>query len=247
MNDPYEALAAIYDEWQERYGPFWELALPRLVETLERHGTPAGARPTFVDLGCGTGALLFALRERYPAWSLVGVDDSASMLAAAAGNPGAGDITWLHRSFTEPFADGAGAAGAFFDAFNHAVAPGALAATFSAVARSLAPGGLLVFDLNNQRGVEAWWGAPRVYTGSGWTLTMDASFDPATRLARGRAVVDRLRPTRRHITEVTERCFEDAEVAGSLEAAGLSVELVEPWKPLHDDIPGKTWWVARRR
>jgi SAM-dependent methyltransferase len=247
MTDPYEALAAIYDEWQGRYGVFSELVLPRLIETLDRHGVASDGDPTFVDLGCGTGSLLLGLRRHYPDWTLRGVDSSAGMLAAASAKAGADGISWLHRSFTEQFAERAGAAGAFFDAFNHASAPGALAATFSAAARSLISGGLLVFDLNNRRGFEAWWGAPRVYTGTGWTLTMDATYDHGSRVARGRAVVDRQRPPRRQITEVTERCFDDDEVTTALAAAGFSVELSEPWCPLPDDVPGKTWWVARKK
>ena len=44
----------------------------------------------------------------------------------------------------------------------------------------------------------------------------------------------------------TERCFSDEEVQAALGAAGFAVELIEPWTPMPDDVPGKTWVVARR-
>ena len=120
-SDDYLALAAVYDEWQERFGPFWQLCLPRLLATLERHPPPA-APPAFVDLGCGTGALLAALHRQRPGWLLTGVDASAGMLACAAGKPGA--ITWVHAAFDDPWTEAAPtrrytAAGSFFDAVNH--------------------------------------------------------------------------------------------------------------------------------
>lgn len=37
-----------------------------------------------LDIGCGTGALLQALRRRYPQTELTGIDTSAEMLAVAA-------------------------------------------------------------------------------------------------------------------------------------------------------------------
>jgi SAM-dependent methyltransferase len=250
LADDYLALASVYDEWQERFGPFWRLALPRLLATVDRHGLPAGP-PAFVDLGCGTGALLLALRRLRPGWTLTGIDASAAMLESAARKPGAAEVRWVHASFEHPWlacAAPAGAriaaAGSFFDAINHAAAPGALGRVCAATAQALAPGGLFVFDVNNRRGFEAWWQGRRFYRASGWTLTMDAAFDGRSGLAEGRAVVER-RDTLQ-TSAVTERCFSDEEIRAALEGAGFSVEASDPWRPLPDDVPGKTWWVARR-
>jgi SAM-dependent methyltransferase len=245
-SDGYAALAAVYDDWQERYGQFWKVVLPRLLDTVERHGLPPRA-PSFVDLGCGTGALLLALRRVRPQWALTGVDASAAMLEAAAGKPGAGDVRWVHGSFGDPWApaEGHAAAGSFFDAVNHAAAPGALAELWAATARALAPGALFVFDVNNRRGFEAWWQGRRVYQGPGWTMTMDARFDHDAGLAEGCATIERRGQTT--VTTVTERCFTDAELDAALAAAGFAVLESAPWRPLPDDVTGKTWWVARRR
>jgi len=248
-DDPYRALASIYDEWQDRYGPFWRLVLPRLLRTLDRHPLP-DVPPAVVDLGCGTGSLLLALHRRRPPWRLTGVDASAAMLAQAARKRRADQVRWVHASFQSPWFAGEGgacyaAALSFFDAVNHAVPPGALAGLLTTTAAALAPGGLFVFDVNNRDGFEAWWRLRRPYQGPGWTMIMDARFDAASGLAQGSAVVERR--GERALTEVTERCFTDDEVAAALAAAGFTVEAREPWRPLPDDVPGKTWCVARRR
>jgi trans-aconitate 2-methyltransferase len=84
----YEKFAA------ERAQPFWDLA------ELVADG-PIGRA---VDLGCGTGALTAELVARRGIGSMVGVDSSANMLAAAAAHAGehlrfeAGDIrSWTSR------------------------------------------------------------------------------------------------------------------------------------------------------
>jgi SAM-dependent methyltransferase len=251
-DDDYLALAAVYDQWQERFGPFWQLVLPRLLAALDQQRLPPGP-PSLVDLGCGTGTLALAVRRRQPRWELAGVDASAAMLARAAEKPDAAQVRWVHASFEQSWIDLPGApppagryavATSFFDALNHAASPGALLRSIAATAQALVPGGLFIFDVNNRQGFQAWWQGRRVYQGPGWTLTMDARFDPHTDFAEGRAVVEQRGVQR--ITAVTERCFSDDELRQALEPA-FTVELCTPWSPLPDDVAGKTWWVARRR
>ena len=83
--DQYNRFAA------EREQPFWDLAA--LLAAV-----PA---PAVVDLGCGDGRLTASLADRLAAASVLGVDSSAAMIAAAAAHAGArvsfeaGDIaTW---------------------------------------------------------------------------------------------------------------------------------------------------------
>ncbi len=244
--DAYLALAEIYDPWQEKYGAFWKSVLPKLLDTWARYE----CRPTsFVDLGCGTGSLLLALRRRSRAWRLCGLDASAAMLAQAQRKSLAETVEWVHAPFDAGLPGATfDAAGAFFDAFNHMLTPAHLARTLGAVAARLNPGGLLAFDLNNQCGFEAWWQGRRKFVGPDWALTIDATWDDTTRTGRGVARIQRRtadQPT--HVTDVTERCFSTDEVLASLRAADLDVVTVEPWSPMPGDAPGKTWWVARRR
>lgn len=62
------------------------------VELLVRT-QPTGEVRTVVDLGCGTGLLVPALRNRFPGATVIGVDSSPEMLAEArAAVP---DATWV--------------------------------------------------------------------------------------------------------------------------------------------------------
>jgi SAM-dependent methyltransferase len=251
--DGYAAFAPVYDEWQNLYGAFWKGVLPRLESVFAGLPPEDPASPgSFIDLGCGTGGLLLALRASHPRWRLCGLDASRAMLDVARRKANAASIEWVNGTFDGAFEAGGPvgqfrAAGAFFDALNHAAAPGALARSFAATAARLEPGGLFVFDLNNRLGYEAWWQDRRIFTGPGWTVTIDPSFDPVSGLARGRACIDRRHPPGgRGITDVTERCFSDEEIKQALAAAGFSVELFEAWAPEPADVPGKIWCVARR-
>lgn len=246
--DAYEALAPIYDKWQDRFGAFWKQVLPRLCDAFAQTRLPPG-RASFLDLGCGTGGLLLGLRERFPDWRLCGVDGSASMLEVARRKPEADTVRWVHSSFEAPLPGGPyTAAGSFFDALNHAAEPGGLGRVCARVATALVPGGLFVFDVNNRLGFESWWSGTRTFTGPGWRLTMEADFDADQGLAHGRAIVERAdAPKDQTITEVTERCFAAEDVHAALEAAGFTVLAAEPWTVPPAQAPGKTWWVARRR
>jgi SAM-dependent methyltransferase len=248
--DDYGGLATVYDEWQERFGPFWQLCLPRLLAAVDQHGLPP-VPPALVDLGCGTGGFLLGVQRERPQWRLAGVDASAGMLAHAARKPGAAAVRWVHARFDEPWLERSGlapgtfaAAGSFFDAINHVTEAGALDRLCLFTAQALAPGGLFIFDVNNRQGYEAWWQGERVYRGPGWTLIMDARYDRRTGLAEGRATVRR--GEAREVSEVSERCYPEEQIRAALAAAGFTVEVCAPWRPLTDDIPGKTWWVARR-
>jgi hypothetical protein len=60
----YDALAPVYDAMGG--ARFATLVADRLDPLL------SSDRGAFLDLGCGTGALLCALRERHPGWRLSG-------------------------------------------------------------------------------------------------------------------------------------------------------------------------------
>ncbi len=83
----------VVTEWDPaRYAAFRGLRLRPALDLLAQVGeAPAG---DVIDLGCGDGAVAGALRARFPAARLVGVDGSAAMLAKAVGYGAlvAGDI-----------------------------------------------------------------------------------------------------------------------------------------------------------
>jgi len=45
---------------------------------------------------------------------------------------------------------------------------------------------------------------------------------------------------------ITQRCFDDAEVAAALAGAGLAMETATPWSYVQADSPSKTWFVASK-
>ncbi|MEQ9694674.1 methyltransferase domain-containing protein [Shimia sp. SDUM112013] len=70
------------NDWNpQSYGRFADVRLQPALDLLGAvQGLPDGG---VVDLGCGSGAVAPALRHRWPARPMVGVDDSAAMLARA--------------------------------------------------------------------------------------------------------------------------------------------------------------------
>ena len=81
--------------WQpEQYLKF---AQPRLRPAIDLLARVAHADPKQVyDLGCGTGNVTRLIVERWPNAAVTGVDDSAEMLAQAAGN--VKGVTWLKQT-----------------------------------------------------------------------------------------------------------------------------------------------------
>ena len=51
-------------------------------------------------------------------------------------------------------------------------------------------------------------------------------------------------PDRLATLELTNGTPTEADL--ELAAAGFTIEEAELWRPLRDDVPGKTWWAARR-
>ncbi|HEX3696282.1 MAG TPA: methyltransferase domain-containing protein [Polyangia bacterium] len=76
---------------------YLKFAMPRLRPAVDLLARVAVDAPHVVyDLGCGAGNVTRLLAQRWPAAALTGVDDSASMLAKAAGElPGA---RWQRQS-----------------------------------------------------------------------------------------------------------------------------------------------------
>ena len=248
----YDAIAPIYDEWQSWNGmtPFARVAAARLEPLLDREGDAAAHagrdRPALLDVGCGTGTFLAAVRRARPAWRLAGVDGSAGMLAVArakfAGEP---EATFARAQLGKalPFTAAFDVCTAFYDTLNHLLDPAALARTFAAAAAVLRPAGLLVFDVTSRKGFEEWWDSSNVFKGAGWRMAVDAGFDRRTLIATGDVTFER--GGRTHHFQIRERYFDRDEVAAALAAAGFTVEQEEGWSPFPIGGLGKAWWSAR--
>lgn len=247
VGELYAALAPIYEEWQSSDGrvPFAEVVGARLEPMLR---SEAPVRPlAFLDAGCGTGTLLRGLRQRHAGWRLAGVDQAAAMLGVAVRQPDAGSIAWARARLDAPLPFGRvfDAAGCFYDTLNHLPDGAALRRALAGLAAVLRPGGLLVFDVTNAVGFQRWWRGQPAFAGTGWRMTIEMEFDPATQRGLAEVAISRRgEPERRF--HLTERHFPPEEVETALAASGFRTVNQQPWAPFAGDRPGKTWWVARR-
>jgi SAM-dependent methyltransferase len=242
----YDALAPIYDAMGgER--PFSMLVAERLEQLFASEHSLLSDAASFLDLGCGTGTLLLALRALHPGWRLCGVDVSPGMLAVAGGKPGHESVLWTRARLPAPlpFTERFDVVGSFYDTLNHLPDQEALAATFRAVATVLRPGGLFVFDLNNAFGFETWWRYRVAFDLEGRHLDSELGYDTRTRTARATMGLESGGLERRLVLQ--QRCFSEPEVEGALFAAGLVPEIAAPWSSVNPDSPSKTWFVATKK
>jgi SAM-dependent methyltransferase len=246
----YDALAPIYDEWQSWNGmtPFARVAAAKLEPLLRREARRSARARTqpfsHLDLGCGTGTLLAALRAAQPDWRLAGMDASAGMLAVARAKD-ARSIGWTCGALAAPlpFRRTFDSCSIFYDTINHLDEPAAVARALGFVAAVLRPGGLLVFDVTNRLGFERWWAGRARFGGEGWAMSIETCFDTDTDIAA--ADVSLVRPGCDGLFKLRERCYEGDEIRAALDAAGFEVERARPWAPFPNREPGKTWWMAR--
>lgn len=255
----YDALAPLYDAWQNAGGgaPFSELVLAKLEPALERWGRgsrigPRAGAPgvsSFLDLGCGTGELLLGLRRLHPNWRLAGVDASPQMLAVASRKqpPARADIVWLQAQLTAPLTYApVDAIGAFYDTVNHLPDREALDGMLVSVAQALPPGGLFIFDVTNAIGFDKWWRARNHWTAPGWEITVETRYEDQARAGHADVTIVRGGATPVH-ARLTERCYPNDELRQALGGAGFTVEVEEAWSPFRIDAPGKTWWITRKK
>jgi ubiquinone/menaquinone biosynthesis C-methylase UbiE len=99
-----------FDRWAATYDRSWTqwVFFRPVHQGVVRAAATVAAAPTrILDVGCGTGALLRVLCERFPEADLTGVDASTEMIRmAAASNPASERLRFVHGTAEElPFPD----------------------------------------------------------------------------------------------------------------------------------------------
>ena len=142
----YSSLAEYYDLLND--GIDYSEWADFIVRILEKYSTVPVKLA--LDLGCGTGKMTFALRER--GYDMTGVDISPEMLSAAAEicrEKRIDDVLWLCQDMTEFELYGTvDAAVCCLDGMNHLTSPSDMRRCLSLVHNYLVPDGLFIFDLN---------------------------------------------------------------------------------------------------
>jgi SAM-dependent methyltransferase len=172
MGEGYKPdLAYIHDVG---FGGFASAAAPGLLALLRRHGVIGGL---VVDLGCGSG--IWARRLTDEGYDVLGVDQSAAMIALARKN--APRATFRRASYldvTLPPCDAVTSVGECLSFLFDRDGAADLPPLFRRVFGALRPGGLFVFDVlepGQRRGGTA----QRHYReGDGWATLVEVEEDP---------------------------------------------------------------------
>lgn len=182
-----------------------------------------------LDLGCGTGAMTFPLRDR--GYDMIGLDISYEMLSVAketADNIGANDILWLcqdMRSF-ELYGTVQGAA-CCLDGINHLCGVQDLSKCLKLLHNYIEPGGIFVFDVNTPKKFAKFYGNnDYILEDENIMCCWQNSYDKRRGICTFYLTVFEKNDNgtwRRTDTEQKERCYTKSKLQNSLEAAGFSV------------------------
>ena len=222
---PYDGMAWFYNRYWG--GRFLDKIYPVIEQAVLRH-LQQGA--TILDLCCGTGQLAAKLCEH--GYRVIGVDNSAEMLAFARQNASAAIfIESDARSFELPCQ--VDAAVSVFDSLNHIMSLDELGDVFRSVHAVLRPGGLFLFDLNVEEGfVQRWKGALNIVE-SDHLLTARSSYDPESRIGRLDLTMFRLIDDgwTRQDESFLQRSYTPEEISQALTSVGFKLT---QWGPSSD-------------
>ncbi|MDF1522867.1 MAG: class I SAM-dependent methyltransferase [Trueperaceae bacterium] len=210
---PFTAIAQVYDAIMQ------DVPYDDWVAFALREATARGWRGGRVlDVGCGTGNATVPLVER--GFEVVGLDASADMLAAARTK--LPDVPFVLGDVRDaPLPGTFSLAVSVFDALNNLLGDGDLERAATHLRASLDPGGVLAFDVNTTRGLEALW---ETDVAEGWAGEVHYRWVHRWDAAVRRAVVDAwcASPHGTFVERHEERPYDPDELRSVLTAAGYA-------------------------
>lgn len=271
-HDPYRDFALVYDDWQRLYPrPFSVALAPRIQAGIRKLGTP---EKSLADLACGTGTFVFWWKRTHPSWTVLGMDRSPAMIAAArragleeAGSGGGAPARGSGkkpasaeppRFFVQDLLDLAlpepvGVLTCLFDSLNHITRDQDLLRVFKRAARSVVDQGIFLFDLVDELAF------PEVFTGSsildGRDLYggIETEYKESKGVGYGEArftLFRRRGPRWQRINfDVKERRWFRGEIRELLQEAGFDLvvlEKIDPYSSKNFFVP-RTFWACRKR
>lgn len=146
---PYAGLSGIYDFWQEEndasvWADYSERLIGRFCRIKKGDGTDG--RLIVADLGCGTGSVAIEMAAR--GYDVIGIDESAEMLSAAAAKDNDSRVCFICQDITRMELFGTvDVMLCFLDTVNHITDVRRLDSFFRMCKRYLNIGGVLIFDI----------------------------------------------------------------------------------------------------
>ena len=209
--ESYEKLASVWNDFHS-YG------VPQYGQLLSAgqayYGHPIR---TVLDLACGTGLIT----RQFASWadSVVGLDISEPMLAEARSRTNAGNVRYLRGDFRDF------SLGETFDAvtcasnsLNYVQSIDELPMVFQCVRQHLHSGGFLAFDVLDDAGFRALKSVKTVWTVRNKPFEILFFYNPRTRIAENRAVLEGVVERHRRIP------IEKQDVHNAALATGFVVE-----------------------
>ncbi|MBE6588448.1 MAG: class I SAM-dependent methyltransferase [Ruminococcaceae bacterium] len=224
QDNGYSALSAGYDILNSETD--YEAWADFLTEVFRRFGNSI---ESVLDLGCGTGAMTFALHSR--GYDMTGVDLSIDMLSVAREECYEREITdilWLLQDMRSFELYGTvNAAVCCLDGINHLTGKGDIAKCFATVHNYLDPDGLFVFDVNTPHKFENFYsGRDYILEDEGVLVCWQNDYDKEKALCDFYLSVFEETENglwQRSDEVVRERCYSEEELCRELEAAGFEV------------------------
>ena len=244
--DSYSALSGGYDILNSETD--YEAWADFIAEVFERYGNNI---ESVLDLGCGTGAMTFALHDR--GFDMTGVDLSIDMLSVAREeccDRGITDILWLLQDMRSFELYGTvGAVVCCLDGINHLTGKGDLSKCFATVHNYLDPDGLFVFDVNTPHKFENFYADnDYILEDEGVTVCWQNEYDKDTGICNFYLSVFEEQENglwQRSDEVVCEKCYSKEELCKELEGAGF--EVLGFFGDLDFSVPAKDcdrWYIT---
>ena len=245
----YSSLAGVYDvlNGDVDYGKWADF----IVSVINKYSTVPVK--LVLDLGCGTGKMTFALRER--GYDMTGVDISPEMLAKASEicrKKKIDDVLWLCQDMTDFELYGTvDAAVCCLDGINHLTKVSDARRCLSLVHNYLVPDGLFIFDLNTPHKFET------VYADNDYVLEDDGvlvawqnSYNEKTKLCDFYITTFTENSDGSYSREDSvgrERCYTARSIKKLLADAGFELLFISSdWSDSPASPDADRWYIAAR-